>query len=173
MTTNASATTQPHIVRATLLDHKPPAGGRPGLVVLGLPGTDYQLHLQCENPPTPDPFGRVEGRILLQTRRVDVVHTGGRYIEPVYGRPCRIQGSVLQADEAGHSLTVLCVVPFICRIEPRQSPSDFKPGQLVGFAVYAGARFEPLAPEPATAPSGDAVGAEATAAAGAAGAPRR
>ena len=147
MSANASASTHSDLVHAALLDHNPPAGGRPGLVVLGLPGTDYRLHLAAETIPEPDAFGQVTGRIHLSTRRVDIVGTGGRFIEPVYGRPARIQGTVLETDTDRHTLTVLCVVPFICRIEDRQRPDEFKRGQLVGFGVYPGARFEPAAVE--------------------------
>ena len=34
-----------------------------------------------------------------EAKRIDVVTTGGRYVEPVYGRPRRVQGTVIAIED--------------------------------------------------------------------------
>jgi hypothetical protein len=91
--------------------------------------------------------GRVAGRIEANARRVDVAagHRGGAYIEPVFGRPRRLQGRILAADSAANTITVHCACPFVCRLtDPRQLAEDFQVGAMVMFDVERGARFQPL-----------------------------
>jgi hypothetical protein len=111
-------------------------------VVLVLPGTDYRLHLAVATPPPAKPGDRVTGRIFARARRVDVVGAGGRYIEPVYGRPRRVQGSVVATDRATNTIVVKAVCPFTCELTAGQQAADFKVGQLVSFDVERGARWE-------------------------------
>ena len=116
------------------------------LIVLALPGSDYRLHLAVD-APVQTPVGKpVTGRIVAQARRVDVVTTGGRFIEPVYGRPRRLQGTVVETNESADTITVQCAAGgvFECRLMRPQRPTDFQRGQLVAFDVERGAKFEPL-----------------------------
>lgn len=129
------------LTRGKLLGHEP------GRLVLGLPGTEYRLHLVTDRQVEPDAVGFVRGRITARARRVDVVKTGGRFIEPVYGRPRRLQGVVTSVDAAAGTITVQGPCPFVCTLTARQNPQDFEPGQLVGFDMESGAKFEPAATE--------------------------
>lgn len=80
------------------------------------------------------------GTIHAKAKRIDVVDTGGRYVEPVFGRPRRVQGTVIAAE--GEELVVNAGVPIHCRpTDPRQKPSDFEVGDLVSFDVMEGAEF--------------------------------
>jgi hypothetical protein len=121
----------------------------PSGIVLALPGTDYQLHLAVDRPLapgfTPGPNSLVTGVIRAKARRVDVVTTGGRYIEPVYGRPRRVQGSVMAADPADNTLAVHCApgCVMVCTLMAGQKAGNFAPGTLVSFDVERGATFDP------------------------------
>ena len=112
-------------------------------IVLGLRGTDYRLHLVVDGPVTAPLNKPLTGRITARARRVDIVGRGGRYIEPVYGRPRRLQGTVVGADAGANTLAVRCGggSTFICSLLPDQSASDFQAGTLVALDVESGAKF--------------------------------
>lgn len=117
---------------------------RDGLIVLALPGSDYRLHLRIDAPLDARPGDRVHGTIKANARRVDVVTSGGAYIEPVYGRPRRLQGRVLATDPAANTLTVnVGPCPVEATLMPAQKAGDFMPGMFVSFDVEPGARLDP------------------------------
>jgi len=114
-----------------------------GMIVLALPGTDYRHHLVAEGPVGVEPGRRLAGRIYTRAQRVDIVRAGGRFVEPVFGRPRRVQGRVLAIAPAANTITVHASCPITCELTARQSPRDFQIGQLVSFDVERGARFAP------------------------------
>lgn len=116
-----------------------------GEVVLTIHHTDYQLHLVADNAKVANlPLHKpVTGRITAKARRVDLATTGGRFIEPVYGRPRRIQGRISGIDTAANTITVQTCCPITVTLMPIQNAGDFEVGQLVGFDVEKGAAFEP------------------------------
>ncbi|MEX2216508.1 MAG: hypothetical protein WD768_20515 [Phycisphaeraceae bacterium] len=128
------------VVHALLAERKD------GLVILALPGTDYRIHLAVasasEGLKHAELNRPITGRIFAQAKRVDVVTTGGRFIEPVYGRPRRIQGRIISTDETANTITLFCGCPFTCQLMAIQKASEFSVGQLVSFDVEKGARFE-------------------------------
>jgi hypothetical protein len=84
--------------------------------------------------------------IRARCRRIDVVGTGGRYVEPVYGRPRRVQGTVISTDASRNTVVVDAAIPIHCTpTDPRQKATDFQTGQLVSFDVLEGATFAPSA----------------------------
>jgi hypothetical protein len=116
-----------------------------GRIVLAIPHTDYRLHLETDSPPPVEPGKPLRGRILADAKRVDRVRTGGRYIEPLMGRPRRLQGTVKAADPAANTITVHCGCPFVCELtDDRQRADQFEAGQLVSFDIERGARFEAM-----------------------------
>ena len=125
------------LTHATLLEQKE------GLVVLGLPGTSYRLHLAVSDPVNAKPNARIKGRILARARRVDRMKAGGRFIEPIYGRPRTIQGAVVAVDPEANVLTIDCGCPFHCTLVADQRSGDFQVGELVGCHIERGAVFEP------------------------------
>ena len=112
-------------------------------VVIGLRDCEYQLHLRVTRPVQCAANGRVAGVIHAVAKRVDVVRHGGRFIEPVYGRPRRLQGTVIAADAQRNTLTVRSRCPFVCALSGSQKATDFEIGSLVGFDIESGATFEP------------------------------
>jgi hypothetical protein len=114
---------------------------REGEVVLSKPGTSYRLHLTVLKPLRTEVGKRTEGVVRVQAKRVDVVGTGGAYIEPVYGSPRRIQGMVLEADAASGSLTVDAGIPVVATLVAGQRAEAFEEGQFVTFEVAPGASF--------------------------------
>lgn len=141
--TDASGSTgAPGAPRVTgRLAEAPP--GAEDRIVLRIPETDYRLHLLVDSPLEARPGERVTGTVHCQAKRVDVVPSGGRFIEPVFGRPRRIQGRVVGGDVRANTLHVHAGAPVVATLMPAQQASDFKIGQMVCFDVEAGARFEP------------------------------
>jgi len=118
-------------------------------IVLSLPETDYRLHLLVDQQAMAGEVGkRVAGRILARAMRVDRVRVGGRFIEPVFGRPRRLQGRVTAIDPGANTITVQCPCPITCELSVNQKAGDFRPGELVAFDVKAGTRFEPIGDGP-------------------------
>lgn len=116
-------------------------------VVLALPGTDYRLHLAVYQRPGTSVGKRIIGTIHAKARRVDIVDSGGRYIEPVMGRPRRVQGEVTAVDTGNNTITVHAGAPIVCALtDHRQRAADFKPGDFVSFDVLPGASFTPRLP---------------------------
>ena len=116
---------------------------RPGLLVAGLPHTDYRLHLALAGA-VDAPVGRmVKGTIRAQARRIDVVSTGGAFVEPLFGQPRRLQGRVASVDNSGNTLTVACPLPVVVTPKAPQQARDFSDGQLVAFDVESGTSFDP------------------------------
>lgn len=112
-------------------------------IVFAVPGTEYQLHLLVYQKPTTPIGQRLTGIIRAQARRIDVVHRGGKYIEPLYGHPRRVQGEIIAIDPAGRSVTVDAGVPIVCSTDERQVAQDFGEGDFVSFDVLPGASFTP------------------------------
>ena len=112
-------------------------------IVFLIPGTDYQLHLAVYKAPSTTIGKRIAGTIQAQARRIDVVHTGGRYVEPVYGRPRRVQGEIVAVDPGSQTVTVHAGVPIVCKTEGAQRAENFQVGDFVSFDVRSGASFTP------------------------------
>jgi hypothetical protein len=114
----------------------------PDHIVLSLPGTDYRLHLHTPTPVKADVGKRIRGRIHAQARRVDVVTTGGCFIDPVYGRPRRLQGHVMAVDPEAGTLTVQCGCAMVATLMAPQKPTDFSLHDLVALDIQRGATFQ-------------------------------
>ncbi len=135
----------PDLARGRLEEILPASATHHALLVVSFPNTSYRLRLE--------PAGGVErfsehvgkgvvGRIHARAKRVDVVGAGGRYVEPVHGRPRRVQGSILSVNEKGATITVGAGAPLVCALmDTRQKAGMFEPGQFVSFDVERGATF--------------------------------
>lgn len=115
---------------------------RDGMILLALAGTDYELHLNVNKPIDANVGSKIRGRILASARRMDVIKSGGRYIEPVEGPPRRIQGRIIAIDEVNDAVTVLAAAPIVCSTDPLQRASMFEIGSMVSFGVEPDVRFE-------------------------------
>lgn len=116
-----------------------------GAIVLAVPGTDYRLHLAVDAALPAAAGSRVRGTIRGVARRIDTMPSGGRFIEPVHGRPRRVQGRVIGTDPGAGTILVQAGVPISVQVgDPRQQASQFAVGDLVAFDVERGARFLPM-----------------------------
>ncbi|MBL0871763.1 MAG: hypothetical protein IBJ18_14430 [Phycisphaerales bacterium] len=157
--TTAQASTQPSpIARGVLHELIPASATKPAMLVFALPGSNYQLHLlpaQGTDLASLQPRlnKRLLGTIRCQARRVDECRTGGRFIEPVLGRPRKLQGTVLQHLQNENSLLVDAAgavavdgqpLPVIVKLtDNRQSPAQFPLGTMITCDVLEGATFQP------------------------------
>lgn len=115
-----------------------------GRIVLGLPGTDYRMQLVLEIEPPVGVGQKITGTIHATARRVDVIPAGGKYVEPVFGRPRRVQGRIVGGHAPSRTIYVQAGPTLICTLsDERQSTEQFSLGQIVSFDVEAGAVFKP------------------------------
>lgn len=111
-------------------------------VQIKIPDTDYRLRLVPVKGLSLNVGDKINGTLKAQALRMDVIPAGGRYIEPVQGRPRRIQGRIIGGStdrnevyiKAGPSIVVTPMAP--------QRASDFSIGQMVSFDVRTGATLE-------------------------------
>jgi hypothetical protein len=150
----------PALARGVYLRTIPATATRPELIVLGVPDTSYELHLRPVAPVRAEPGERLVGVITARARRVDAVRTGGLFIEPVMGRPRRVQGRVVRGEGGALVVRAGGVPVHLVLTDGRQRAEDFEPGLLVGCDVLEGATFE-ARPEDvaATARAGPSTGA--------------
>lgn len=133
----------PGLTRGTLEAVVDQTATKPAHIELGLYNSDYRLHLLPVGEITATVGKRILGVIKAEAKRVDVVRSGGKYVEPVIGRPRRVQGRVVETDNARNTITVDANAVIACRLtDHRQRASDFEPGQFVSFDVLNGATFE-------------------------------
>ena len=117
-----------------------------GVAVVTLPGTHYRLHLKCENTPDATPQGRIQGTIACDVWKLDDVDQGGAYIEPVYGRPRRVQGKVTATNTANNSVVLeVCGQPVVGLLPERWTANQLPIGETVALDVAPGASFLPPA----------------------------
>mgnify|MGYP007046999952 CR=1 FL=1 len=116
-------------------------------IVLGLPRTDYQIHLAIKPLPPADLNKPLAGRIRARAMRVDIATAGGRFIEPVYGRPRRLQGRIIATDADANTITVKTACPIICELSSGQRADQMPLGAIATFDVQSGATFEPITQE--------------------------
>jgi hypothetical protein len=134
----------PNLARGVVEEIVPDTATKPGYLVVSFPDTSYKTHLR----PTAQirtPLGkRIVGTVRAKIRRLDVVGSGGRYLEPVEGRPRRLQGWVTERDEQANTVTVNAGIPVICVLtDLRQRAAQFQAGQFVSCDVFDGASFTP------------------------------
>ncbi len=121
-----------------------PATATDAHIVVAFANTNYQMHLIPGAAVSGPADARVIGTIRVESRRVDAVNTGGKYVEPVFGRPRRVQGRVVSWNDGTRTLVVDAGMPIhLEMLDERQNPSDFGAGTLVSCDVLDGATFTP------------------------------
>ena len=120
------------------------------LVTLAAPPTNYRnaFVLKSGNCPALTVGERIRGTIHAPAWKVDRVDLGGNYVEPLFGRPRRMQGTILATNPATNELTVQVGYEVTVKLPERYSAADFQPGQRVGWDNIEIPTFEP-APIPA------------------------
>ena len=116
-------------------------------LVLAVPGTDYELSLVPTVPAssieTP-PGKRIRGTVTARALRIHAAIGGGRFIEPVYGAPRIVAGTVLVIREDERRVLVDAVVPMWVSWADEQDVAALQPGRLVNFYVESGTAFTPI-----------------------------
>lgn len=143
ITPSPTSKIDPTIARGTLGSVVLASATKPAYITFLVPNTSYEMHL-LPTPPLSEIKAQVGKRLLgtirAQARRIDVVQTGGQYVEPVMGRPRRVQGTVIAI--AGDSVVVDAGVAIHCRpTDARQQAGQFSVGQFVSFDVLDGSTF--------------------------------
>ncbi|MFM9994181.1 MAG: hypothetical protein ACKVU4_00100 [Phycisphaerales bacterium] len=134
----------PKLARGVLAEVVAPTATKPGYIRMTFLNTNYELHLLATGPIHTPVGKRLIGTIHAKAKRIDTVDTGGRYVEPVYGRPRRVQGTVVAVE--GGEVVVDAGMPIHCTpTDARQQASGFAPGDFVSFDVLDGAEFRPTA----------------------------
>ncbi len=137
----------PSLARGTLAEVHGPTATNPAYLVVTFPNTDYRIHLR----PFGDDLGpfegkvgeKVIGRVRARARRLDQVGTGGRFVEPTFGRPRRIQGMVRAIVGGENAVLVNAGVPVhLIVTAPGQSADQFKEDDFLTCGVLDGATFE-------------------------------
>src|SRR4051812_16921232 len=85
----------PPLAPGTLPEIVAPPAPKPGYIKVSFPNTSYELPLLPTGPINPPVGKKIIGTIHARARRIDETKTGGRFVEPVFGRPRRIQGTIL------------------------------------------------------------------------------
>ena len=128
------------LARGTLGANVGATATKPAYIKFAVPNTSYEMHLIPSAPVAVAPGKRLIGVIGVKARRIDVVDTGGQFLEPVFGRPRRVQGTVIRAENG--AVVVDAGVPIhITPTDARQRAEQFTPGQLVSCDVLDGATF--------------------------------
>jgi hypothetical protein len=103
-------------------------------ITLRTPGMNYQnTFLFQGNAAALHPGERVRGRILAPAWKIDRVDLGGNYVEPLLGRPRRMQGTILAVNPAANELTVRVGYEVTVRLPDRYRAADFTVGERVGW----------------------------------------
>ena len=139
----------PALSRGTLAEVRPATATRPSVVVLTVPNTEYRLELR----PVGDDLAPFEGRVgttvvgivRAEARRLDLCGAGGRYVEPVFGRPRRVQGMVREVRAPENTVVVSAALGLALNLTPTapgQNAGQFKEGDFLTCGVLDGATFE-------------------------------
>ena len=112
-------------------------------VQVRVPGTDYRLRLVPAEGLSAVIGDKVDGVIRAQALRIDVIPAGGRYIEPVQGRPRRVQGRVIGGNVSLNEVYIKAGPGVVVTPMAPQRAGDFSIGQMVSFDVRDGATIEP------------------------------
>ena len=131
----------PTFARGTFAGEVAETATKPAFIKMSF-ANNYELHLLPVEPVTTEVGKRLVGIISSEARWIDETKTGGRFVEPVYGRPRRIQGSIIAVNPKNNTIVVNAGMPiYVTPIDPRQKASDFTVGQFIGFDVPAGSTF--------------------------------
>jgi hypothetical protein len=138
ITPHPTSKIDPTLARGVLGEVVPATVTKQGFVKFLVPNTSYELHLIPTGDIRTQPGKRLIATIRAKARRIDIVTTGGQYVEPVMGRPRRIQGTVLAIKDG--ALVIDAGVPIHCTpTDPRQTADQFTPGMFVSFDAMDGA----------------------------------
>ncbi len=105
-----------------------------GHVTLNIPGTNYENTFKVVTTGQPLTAGEhIRGTIHAPAWKAETVSAGGNYVEPLMGRPRRMQGTVLAADTATNELTVHVGYDVIVKLPDKYRVYQFPVGTRIGW----------------------------------------
>ena len=113
-----------------------------GLVTLRVPGMNYRNCFQLKGA-APAAGQHVTGTISAPAWKAESVQLGGNYVEPLFGRPRRMQGTVLAVKAATNELTVRVGYEVTVKLPAKYKAEDFPVGSRVGWDNIEIPTFEP------------------------------
>lgn len=135
----------PTLTRATLLEVRDATANAPSSVVLGFPNSSYKTMLETSDDLDvlrPLVGEMIIGRIFARACRVDRPHAGGRRIDPCFGTPRRVMGTVIAIDPAANAFVMDAGAPVLLTLTaPGQQASQFADAEFVACDILPGARF--------------------------------
>lgn len=122
---------------------------RPAFLVLGFDNTNYQMRFLASDDTLAAMRAKVGKRVVgvasVGARKISECRTGGRFVDPVFGPPQRVQGRIVAITE--DAIVVDAGGPRLhaTPTHPEQSPEGFAVGQMITFDAMEGASFTPCA----------------------------
>ena len=106
-----------------------------GRITLRVNGYNYThtFALAGNPPPALVPGARVRGAIRAPAWKVDRVEFGGNYVEPLAGRPRRMQGTILSVQAAANELTVQVGYEATVKLPAKYRAADYHVGERIGW----------------------------------------
>ncbi len=106
-----------------------------GIVTLRVPNANYRnsFAMTTEAAALPAPGERVTGTIQAPAWKAEKVALGGNYVEPLFGRPRRMQGTVLAVNTATNELTVQVGYEVTVKLPEKYKAADFPVGTRIGW----------------------------------------
>lgn len=105
-----------------------------GMVTLKTPNANYRNTFKLAGAAGGLAIGRrVTGTIHAPAWKADVVEQGGNYVEPLSGRPRRMQGNVLAVNPASNELTVHVGYDVTVKLPERYKAAAFPVGARIAW----------------------------------------
>jgi hypothetical protein len=124
-----------------------------GTVTLRTPRNNYRTIFRLpDGAVVPGPGEPVHGEIRALAWKAEPVSLGGNYIEPLEGRPRRMQGNVLEVIAASNELRVKTPYEVIVKLPEKYQAAQFPIGTRVGFDCIEVPIFIPASQTAAAAP---------------------
>ncbi len=76
---------------------------------------------------------KVAGTIHAPAWKVDRVALGGNYVEPLYGRPRRMQGTILAVKAGVNELVVQVGYEVTVKLPEKYKASEYQVGERIGW----------------------------------------
>lgn len=103
------------------------------LVTVSVPGTNYRSTFKYAGPAPLHVGQTVAGVIHAPARKAEAVSDGGNYVEPLFGRPRRMQGRVMEQHAKTNELLVQVGYPVWVKLPAGQTVVAFPVGSRVGW----------------------------------------
>ena len=102
-------------------------------VTVLVPGTNYRSTFKYAGSAPLQVGQRVTAVVHAPALKIEVVSDGGNYVEPLFGRPRRMQGRVVEQHPKTSELLVQAGYPVRVKLPHGQTVAEFPVGSRVGW----------------------------------------